>query len=169
MAQRFARFWKVNSLPSTSFIKSRPFVSRRYIFDAGSSAAAATAFGGKTKAALLLGGAASTFVIVSILLCYIINSCYSFLIDKATYYQLTSPNAPIKDQAAGVHPDSPQEASTDLPAKEGFVSYSEVQSHNSATSCWVIINGTVYDVTELLETHPGGKHVILKVAGTDAT
>jgi len=96
------------------------------------------------------------------------------MVQKASYYQFLSPGGiPIKQVVGdghGVHPDSPQEAdSVNAVAREGFISYSDVRSHNTANSCWVIINGTVYDVTELLETHPGGKHVILKVAGTDAT
>lgn len=153
MAQRFARLWRVSSSSSATLsntFRSRPWVSKRYLFDAGSSAAAATAFGGKTKAALIFGGAASTFVL-------------------ATYYQLLHPGSLPIQEGNGLHPDSPQEVSAGPTVKTGLISYSEVQTHNTATSCWVIINGEVYDVTELLETHPGGKHVILKVAGTDAT
>lgn len=37
------------------------------------------------------------------------------------------------------------------------------------SSCWVIINNKVYDVTEFLPEHPGGKSIILKYAGKDAT
>ncbi|KAI4523533.1 hypothetical protein K525DRAFT_254520 [Schizophyllum commune Loenen D] len=45
----------------------------------------------------------------------------------------------------------------------------QVAEHNSATSCWVIINNKVYDVTEFLQEHPGGPDIILKYAGRDAT
>ncbi|KAJ3570720.1 hypothetical protein NP233_g4212 [Leucocoprinus birnbaumii] len=37
------------------------------------------------------------------------------------------------------------------------------------SSCWVIIQNFVYDVTEFLHEHPGGADVILKYAGHDAT
>lgn len=50
-----------------------------------------------------------------------------------------------------------------------MIPYDEVKRHNSAKSCWVIISGDIYDVTEFLEAHPGGRNVILKAAGTDAT
>ena len=44
-----------------------------------------------------------------------------------------------------------------------------VAKHNTAESCWVILYGKVYDVTEFLPSHPGGKKIILKLAGKDAT
>jgi len=47
--------------------------------------------------------------------------------------------------------------------------YSEVQQHRSAESCWVVLYGHVYDVTSFLPSHPGGSKIILQLAGTDAT
>jgi L-lactate dehydrogenase (cytochrome) len=49
------------------------------------------------------------------------------------------------------------------------ISYSEVQKHASKDSCWVIIEGQVYDVTSFLPDHPGGAGVIIKNSGRDAT
>ncbi|KAF7556369.1 hypothetical protein G7046_g6309 [Stylonectria norvegica] len=45
----------------------------------------------------------------------------------------------------------------------------EVAEHSSAESCWVIVHGKAYDVTEFLPEHPGGSKIILKYAGKDAT
>lgn len=45
----------------------------------------------------------------------------------------------------------------------------EVAKHNSRESCWVIVHGKAYDVTEFLPEHPGGPKIILKYAGKDAT
>jgi L-lactate dehydrogenase (cytochrome) len=45
----------------------------------------------------------------------------------------------------------------------------EVAEHSSADSCWVIVHGKAYDVTEFLPEHPGGQKIILKYAGKDAT
>ncbi|KAH7160232.1 FMN-dependent dehydrogenase-domain-containing protein [Dactylonectria estremocensis] len=45
----------------------------------------------------------------------------------------------------------------------------EVAEHNNAKSCWVIVHGKAYDVTEFLPEHPGGQKIILRYAGKDAT
>ncbi|KAL9013322.1 MAG: hypothetical protein Q9173_001978 [Seirophora scorigena] len=45
----------------------------------------------------------------------------------------------------------------------------EVAKHDNDSDCWVIIHGKAYDVTEFKEEHPGGKQIILKWAGKDAT
>ncbi|KAI5782697.1 FMN-dependent dehydrogenase-domain-containing protein [Geopyxis carbonaria] len=45
----------------------------------------------------------------------------------------------------------------------------EVAAHNDNKSCWVIVHGKAYDVTEFLPEHPGGSKIILKYAGKDAT
>merc|ERR1711988_883922 len=45
----------------------------------------------------------------------------------------------------------------------------EVASHNSKSSCWVILHDRVLDVTDFLKDHPGGELAILTFAGKDAT
>lgn len=46
---------------------------------------------------------------------------------------------------------------------------SPVAKHTSPQSCWVILYGNVYDVTDFIQDHPGGSKIILKLAGKDAT
>ncbi|KZT36375.1 hypothetical protein SISSUDRAFT_70436 [Sistotremastrum suecicum HHB10207 ss-3] len=50
-----------------------------------------------------------------------------------------------------------------------MISGATVAQHNSRESCWIIVHGKVYDVTEFLDDHPGGSKIILKYAGKDAT
>ncbi|KAK8118924.1 cytochrome b2 [Apiospora kogelbergensis] len=45
----------------------------------------------------------------------------------------------------------------------------EVAKHNDKNSCWVVVHGKAYDVTDFLPEHPGGPKIILKYAGKDAT
>ena len=44
----------------------------------------------------------------------------------------------------------------------------EVADHNSASDCWTIINGSVFDITSYVPRHPGGDE-ILRACGTDGT
>ncbi|KAL4879448.1 oxidoreductase [Aspergillus karnatakaensis] len=46
---------------------------------------------------------------------------------------------------------------------------SEVKKHSTRRSCWIIIAGTVYDVTDFVDEHPGGPNILLQYAGRDAT
>ena len=41
--------------------------------------------------------------------------------------------------------------------------------HNKANDCWIVIDNRVYDMSAFLADHPGGKAVLVKVGGTDAT
>ncbi|KAL4993972.1 cytochrome b5-like heme/steroid binding domain-containing protein [Aspergillus recurvatus] len=45
----------------------------------------------------------------------------------------------------------------------------ELLVHNKDGNLWLAIDGTVYDLTKFSEEHPGGKKILLGVAGTDAS
>eukprot|EP00833_Pecoramyces_ruminatium_P008732 jgi/Orpsp1_1/1182764/evm.model.c7180000082597.1 len=45
----------------------------------------------------------------------------------------------------------------------------EVEKHNTAEDCWMVFNNTVYNVTEYLNFHPGGKSILMTCAGKDGT
>lgn len=45
----------------------------------------------------------------------------------------------------------------------------DVSKHTSSNDLWMILRGGVYDVTEILSTHPGGTEVLFDCAGVDAT
>ncbi|PWZ00508.1 putative cytochrome b5 [Testicularia cyperi] len=49
------------------------------------------------------------------------------------------------------------------------VDLNELKNHKSEDSAWVVVEGKVYDVTGFLDDHPGGKKILLKNCGKDAT
>ncbi len=44
-----------------------------------------------------------------------------------------------------------------------------VKANNSASSCWTVISGNVYDLTKWIGSHPGGSGAIRSLCGTDGT
>ena len=47
--------------------------------------------------------------------------------------------------------------------------YREVCAHNSEESAFVVYDGLVYDITEFLRCHPGGRSILVPALGTDIT
>ncbi|KAJ3496915.1 hypothetical protein NLG97_g2310 [Lecanicillium saksenae] len=49
------------------------------------------------------------------------------------------------------------------------LSVSEVREHSNPDSCWIVVDGRVYDMTSFAPTHPGGAQIIYRYAGKDAS
>lgn len=49
------------------------------------------------------------------------------------------------------------------------ITLAHIALHNSRTSCWTAINGSVYDLTSWIPNHPGGESAILSICGTDGS
>lgn len=52
---------------------------------------------------------------------------------------------------------------------DGGITVTEVVKHNSASDCWSVVNGNVYDLTSYVSTHKGGAAVIKAICGKDGT
>ena len=50
-----------------------------------------------------------------------------------------------------------------------MISFETLQLHKNEKSCWIVIHGFAYDITKFLSVHPGGRKILVKYAGNDAT
>lgn len=91
-----------------------------------------------------------------------------------------APAAMLDGPAAPAQVPSAPEAMVDAPASAAQASPSpntmamtltmaEVAQHYTSASCYTVINGSVYDLTEWIHKHPGGAHGILELCGIDGT
>ncbi|KAI0965871.1 acyl-CoA dehydrogenase/oxidase [Xylaria arbuscula] len=48
-------------------------------------------------------------------------------------------------------------------------SKADVASHNKGDSLWIVVDEDVYDLTKFQDEHPGGKKILTRVAGKDAS
>lgn len=61
------------------------------------------------------------------------------------------------------------EPSPSATAQAGGYTAKDVAKHNSATDCWSIVKGNVYDLTSYVNRHPGGTAVIKAICGRDGS
>ncbi|MDO5627345.1 MAG: cytochrome b5-like heme/steroid binding domain-containing protein [Mobilicoccus sp.] len=74
-----------------------------------------------------------------------------------------TPAPATEETAAG----EPTDAASGTPVEQ--ITMADVQEHADAESCWTVIEGQVYDVTDWISQHPGGAERIEGLCGTDGT
>lgn len=72
-----------------------------------------------------------------------------------------SDSAPTKSPTS-----APEDTSDEVAPK---LTLATVSANSSASSCWVVIDGLVYDLTSWISKHPGGSGAILGLCGGDGT
>ncbi len=55
------------------------------------------------------------------------------------------------------------------PATQKTFSINDVAKHNDQISCWTVVGGNVYDITNFILSHPAGVDKIMRGCGVDAT
>lgn len=58
---------------------------------------------------------------------------------------------------------------TDANLQIKYYTLDEIKQHNNKASCWTIINNMVYDLTNWIDSHPGGAKAILRLCGKEGT
>lgn len=62
-----------------------------------------------------------------------------------------------------------QATSTVVGASTSSYTLADVAHHATATDCWTVVNGVVYDLTRWIEAHPGGQQAIIAICGADGS
>jgi len=47
--------------------------------------------------------------------------------------------------------------------------WEDIKKHNTKTDAWIVIDGSIYDISNWAKKHPGGRKIISNYAGEDAT
>ncbi|MDO4244072.1 MAG: cytochrome b5-like heme/steroid binding domain-containing protein [Actinomyces sp.] len=92
--------------------------------------------------------------------------------DVSASSQGDSASTPAASSALSASPttdDSQASGATPTPSEDGSYTMEEVAQHASSESCWAVVNGNVYDLTDWISQHPGGQGAITGMCGTDAT
>ncbi len=55
------------------------------------------------------------------------------------------------------------------PVEPSGITMADLRTHADASSCWSVVDGSVYDLTSYIPKHPGGKSEILSICGTDGS
>jgi 4-hydroxysphinganine ceramide fatty acyl 2-hydroxylase len=53
--------------------------------------------------------------------------------------------------------------------KDSIHSFKEIYSHNKESDGWIIIDKKIYNISNFIQLHPGGKEIILPYLGNDVT
>ncbi|CAN2187632.1 Cytochrome b5-like heme/steroid binding domain containing protein [Candidatus Nanopelagicaceae bacterium] len=75
--------------------------------------------------------------------------------------------------SASPTPESAQESAKPSPTPEvttqSAYTMAKVKENNSAASCWSVVNGNVYNLTQWINSHPGGPSAIRGLCGVDGS
>lgn len=79
-----------------------------------------------------------------------------------------NPNtAPIQVETQTSQTPDTTEATTTTALDKPYT-LAKVALHNTATDCWTVVSGKVYDISEFVPNHPGGE-AIIQACGVDGT
>ena len=80
-----------------------------------------------------------------------------------------APAVPAPAPAAPAATPTPSPTPTAEVTTQAGYTMAKVKENNSSASCWSVINGNVYNLTQWINSHPGGQSVIRGLCGVDGT
>jgi cytochrome b involved in lipid metabolism len=80
--------------------------------------------------------------------------------------EVTTPKPAPKP--TGTQTATPSPTPSETATANGYTK-AQVAQKNSRTACWAIVSGSVYNLTDWINKHPGGAGAIASLCGTDAT
>lgn len=48
---------------------------------------------------------------------------------------------------------------------QSYYTIDEIKKHKGPDSYWIIANGKVYDISQIIDVHPGGRDALIKRSG----
>lgn len=54
---------------------------------------------------------------------------------------------------------------TSVATTRAGITRAELSVHNNANNCWIVFDGAVYDITPIIDWHPGGPDVLITYCG----
>jgi cytochrome b involved in lipid metabolism len=89
--------------------------------------------------------------------------------DRETQGEVLRGPAPSPIAVATKEAAQPSASPTPEMTTQSAYTMAKVKENNSAASCWTVVSGNVYDLTQWIKSHPGGSSAILSLCGTDGT
>lgn len=77
-------------------------------------------------------------------------------------------SATVENSTNDVVENSNTDTTNTVETSSGYT-MADVATHNDASSCWSVIDGHVYDLTQWIPQHPGGEEAIRALCGVDGT
>ncbi len=111
------------------------------------------------------------FLILAVVFAFILTACGQTKDSGKPMFNIeTESEETVADALNEIGGELPPEEDGRLLEAEAFnwISAEEVAKHNTASDCWTIIHGQVFDITNGIGSHPGGE-AILAGCGIDAT
>ncbi len=89
-----------------------------------------------------------------------------FIVGGLIFFQQKN-SQQISQEAASTSKPNPSQTSKKETANKK-ITIDEVSKHSSDKDCWMVIEGKVYDLTNYIDSHPGGR-VMVNFCGKDGT